>query len=202
MRSTKLFLLTALLVGAVSVVPAAAVPITYVHTGVGSGTLSGVGFGAETPLAFTITAVGDTDNVVSCGSTCLFNDNITASIDITGLGTFDFLTATRFFVNNGTGVVGFSRAGSGGADLFDGPAVPVWDMLSSLGPIAGFGDLMQWSFSPVLTTGGVLSFNSSTTESTFTATVGGPTVPEPATLLLLGGGLAAGLQRRLRKRAS
>ena len=59
---------------------AQATPITYVHTGAGSGTLAGQSFGALAPLAFTITAVGDTDNIASCGGACLYNDNTSASI--------------------------------------------------------------------------------------------------------------------------
>jgi hypothetical protein len=173
---------------------ASAVPITYVHTGFGSGTLADVAFGAAAPTPFIITAVGDTANVQSCGSSCLFNDNSTASIDITGVGTFVFITLTRYFGN--VGIVGFSRAGTNGSDLFNGPASPVWDMSSSIGPLIGTGSLLQWGNSPVLTTGGTLFFNTATSPTTFTATVGTTAVPEPTTLLLLGSGLAMVRARR------
>jgi hypothetical protein len=189
MRAARLLLFTVIFVGAVSVLPAVAVPITYVHTGFGSGTLGADAFGAAAPLAFTITALGDTANVVSCGAPCLFNENITASIAIDGLGTFDFITATAYFAN--AGIVGFTQPPPiGGFDLFNGPEIPPWDMLSSIGPIAGTGFLQQWANTPVLTDGGVLFFNSGFPSSTFTATVRETAVPEPATLLLLGSGLA------------
>jgi hypothetical protein len=128
MRPVRLFLLTAAFVGTVGLLPAAAVPITYVQTGFGSGILDDVVFGTvEVPLAFTITALGDTDNVAGCGSPCLYNDNTSASITISGVGSFDFISPTRYFAN--LGVVGFSRAGAGGLDLFDGPNAPIWDMV-------------------------------------------------------------------------
>lgn len=161
-----------------------AVPITYVHTGSGSGTLGDHHFGDLAPVAFTINALGDTANVQSCGGGCLYNDNTSASITISGLGTFDFITPTRYFSN--VGVVGFSRADSGGLDLFDGPADPVgWDMVSSKGPIAGTGTLLQWSLPPVDTSGGVLVFMDGNSDSTFQAAV----VPEPSTVALLLGAL-------------
>jgi hypothetical protein len=173
-----------------------AATITYFHTGFGSGTLDGVAFGALAPVEFTITATGDTDDVTSCGGACIFNDNLTASISIDGVGTFDFVTGTRYFFNSG--IVGFSRAGAGGLDLFNGPNVGAWDLASSIGPIVGTGLLLQWTSSDVVTTGGVLVFNSGATAATFQAVVNGE-IPEPATMLLVGGGLLAGAVRRRMK---
>lgn len=164
---------------------AQAVEIHYTHTGFGSGTLGGTSFGAAAPAAFTITAVGDTANVTSCGGTCLYNDNLSASISIAGVGSFDFITGTRFFSSGS--VVGFSRAGVAGLDLFNGPALAAWDMASSVGPIGGTGQLLQWWSSVVDTTGGVLEFGDGYSDATFSATVGA--VPEPSTVLLMGAGL-------------
>lgn len=177
--------------------PAFAAPITFTHQGVGSGTLDGEPFGDS---AFTITAEGDTTARQSFGAG-YFIDHTTAAITIQGLGTFTFVTGTRTFVNNGVDVVGFSRAGLGGLDLFNGPqAAPFgsWDMLSSIGPVAGSGSTLQWGSGDVQTSAGVLFFDPGVSDAVFTAVVGDTAVPEPTTLLLLGAG-TAGL-RLLRRR--
>ena len=175
-----------------------ATPITYTHTGFGSGSLNGAGFGASAPLAFTISAIGDTNNVTSCGGACLYNNNTSVSIAITGVGTVTLITPTRYFSN--VGIVGFSRAGVSGLDLFNGPAVPGgWNMTTSIGPITGTGSLIQWTNSPILTNLGVLVFNNRSSATTFTATVA--SVAEPSSFALLGIGFALALvRRRLHKR--
>jgi hypothetical protein len=177
---------------------ALAAPITFTHQGLASGTLDGNPFGDS---AFTIVAQGDTTARETQGS-AFFIDHTSASITIAGLGTFTFLTGTRTFVNNPANLVGFSRAGSGGADLFNGPnnlVFGAWDMLSSIGPIGGSASTLQWSNTPVNTSGGVLFFDSEASDGVFTAAVGDTAVPEPTTLLLLGAG-TVGL-RVLRRRS-
>ena len=81
MRILPSFGLSAVLL-AVCASVASATPISYTHTGIGSGTLNGVLFGAAAPIAFTINATSDTTTLQSCGGACLFNDNTSASITI------------------------------------------------------------------------------------------------------------------------
>ena len=162
--------------------------ITMIHTGVADGTL---GTDIFTNAAFTITEVGDTASRHSFG-TVFYIDAISASIAISGVGTVDFLTGTRTFVNEDTSRVGFSRAGLTGADLIEGPSdglLHTWDMLGSIGPIAGDILPLQWTLSPVNTSGGVLVLNSAGNGDrlgTFTATVG---TPEPLSYWLIGAGI-------------
>jgi hypothetical protein len=171
--------------------------ITFTYTGTGAGSLNGVPFASS---AFTITAVGDTDNRQSYSSGYFINHD-SASITITGLGTFGFIPATDTFVNNDVNTPGFSRV-TGGGDLYNGPtALPFgsWDMLSSIGPIGGTMTLLQWG-NGVATTGGLLDFADANTQGTFAAVVGAASVPDASsTLVLLGCALAAlaGVRRKL-----
>ena len=186
--------LAAAFVGIIFSTAAFAVPITFIHETLdASGTLDGNIFGTS---QVTITATGDTDNIESFGSG-FFIDHASAQIEIQGLGTFNFLTTTRTFVNNNVNIVGFSRSGASGTDLLNGPtdaAFGVWDMLSS---IAAGGDLqyLQWGAPAVETDGGTLVFNSTTVQGRFRAIVDqAPVVPLPAAgwMLIAGlGGLAA-----------
>jgi hypothetical protein len=161
------------------------VPIVFTHSGSGSGTIDGVPFSNS---AFTIEAIGDTDNIVdeAPGIRTLVHDS--ASISIDGVGVFGFVTATRTFVNqdNGgatTGVVGFARGASPFTDLFNGPAnaaFKTWDMLSSIGPVTCCrGSLLQWDSPEVITDAGVLWFSSELVDASFQAEV-----PEPTSLCL------------------
>jgi len=161
--------------------------ITFTDITTASGTIGSTSF---TSALITISAVGDTSNIQSFSGGFSINDD-SASITINGLGTFPFITGTRFFVNNLNETPGFSRAT--GADLIDGPTDPAfssWNMLTSIGPITGdTGQILQWTLIPVLTSGGVLVLdNAYPTDITFSAQVGAP-VPEPGTLLLLATGL-------------
>jgi len=179
-------------------------PITFTHQGMGSGSIAGTPF-ART--SFTITAVGNTSNRQSFGSGFSI-DHDSAMISITGVGTFIFTSGTRTFVNNDAQIVGFSRASTGGLDLFDGPNNTVfaaWDMFSSIGPVADGGTLSQWGAPrpPVLTNGGQLLFTDGLSPIIFTAIVGQPAeIPEPTSLTLLGlsiGGAAIANRFRRRK---
>jgi len=182
---------------------ASAIPISFIHEGSGSGELDGQSF-ANT--SFTITAYGDTDNVLDCGW-AYYIDHASASMKIDGLGTLDFITGTRTFVNYNNYTVGFSREGGSGLDLFNGPvdmsAFSGWDMTASIGPISGSGFLTQWdpsSYGQVMTDMGLLFFNTGSSSVTFEAIVDAH-APEPTTLLLLGSGLfgLAGFRRKLKK---
>lgn len=189
MGTLKLVSLAAALLVFTSV--ASADTLTFTHEGRGSGTLDGESFPTSD---FIITAFGDTDDRQTNGR-AWWIDHRSVSITISGLGNLDILSDTRTFVNNGGGIVGFSRTrSSGGADLFNGPTDPVfgaWEMLDPIGPIAGEGTLLQWTRDPQInTTAGILIFDTGLTPATFTA------IPEPSTLVILAIGGMVAMRRR------
>lgn len=179
---------------------ASADPITFIHTGSGSGVIGGLTF---SDLDFIITAVGDTDDrvVLPNPATGWAIEHASANIEIVGLGTFGFNIATRTFLNTDLNTVGFSRSELGGlegSDLYNGPmGNPVfdgWEMLTSIGPIIDSDFRIFQFFNGIETSGGILDFTDQQSVSgTFTATV----VPAPTAFALLSlSGLAATRRRR------
>lgn len=174
-------------------------PITFTHTGIGTGSIGTTNF---VNSFFTITEITDTTLRKDCGTggACFYMDDLEASISIGGLS-YSFLTPTRTFVDQDIMLAGFARAGAGGQDLLDGPISRLlanYSMLTSIGPVAGSGDLLQFQdpADPVFTSGGRLLFNDQTGPVTFQAIA--TAVPEPSTLLFLTVGLL-GVGLRYRK---
>ena len=199
-----------------------AAPITYVQTGIASGSIGGTSF---TDVLVQVTVIGDTTNVISdpfeefACPFCFANGSLGTTVDIFGIG-----IAT---VTDPTGIWVFGQP----VDLDDDPTTPEmpgvvigtvddppaltsftglggvlneafldYDLRTSIGPITAMpGGVFYPPDLFVNTTLGVLRFRSNITpdmEGTFTATVAPVPVPEPATLLLLGSGVAVLARRR------
>jgi hypothetical protein len=183
-----------------SIERAKAAPIVFSHRGMGAGSIGGVPFPSS---RFEITAFGDTSaRLIGTTSYVFYIPHTAARIDIEGLGSFQFTSSTRTFVNQDTPIAGFSRGSVLGSDLFNGPEASnffSWDMLTSIGPITGVGYLTQWaSGDVVITTGGALRFvETAVVQTTFQATV----IPEPSMIVLAATGVisATTIGRRNRR---
>ena len=201
MQRMKLALLT-ILFSVMSALAVSAANISFLHQTLDArGTIDGNVFGTSEVF---IRATGDTANIQTIGDVS-FIDHASAEIEIVGIGTFQLATGTRTFVNRGLDLVGFSRAGAGGSDLLNGPnnaAFGTWDMTTSIGPIAGVLNYLQWAApSVVATTGEVIVFDNLSVEGAFTARVDDmPAVPLPAAGWMLIAGLGGlGALRKFRK---
>ena len=165
--------------------------INFTWTGSGSATFAGNAFNGN----YTITAVGDTDNRQIFDSTTYWIEHTApAQITLDGIGTFDFLFATRTRSVQFNAAAAFALGGQFGRDLAFGPIGQVsgWDMLTSFGPASGTGSLTQW-YGGVQTSGGLLRFDDQFNRPmTFEANV----VPTPGVLALVG---IAGLRGRRRR---
>ena len=198
---------------------AEAAPITYVQTGIASGSIGGQDF---TDVLVVVTLTGDTANVIPdpfapdfpC-SFCFANPGL-VTVEIPGIGTA--------LVTDPTGIWVFGQP----VDVDDNPNTPVapgvvigtvddpplLNSFTGLGGTLGFALLDYDLTTSLATVGGILSGvgyptglfvnttlgsltfteNIETDSGSFTATV--TDVPEPATMLLFGSGIAAVVARR------
>jgi hypothetical protein len=189
-----------------------AAPITYEISGVASGTIGATTF---TNASMELTGIGDTANVTSLFSGTIFGNPFnTFTVTIAGAGTATITDPSEiwaFPAPSGLAtlpVVVIGRVDAPpaldsitGIGFVASNALTGYEGTTGIGPITDAGDIGFPACSGpdedpcVHTTLGLLSFTSNltlpptTTEATFVATLA--SVPEPATLFLLGTGAAA-----------
>ena len=165
---------------------AEAEPITFTYSGWAHGSMNGTPL-TPAPVYFQLMATADTSAVKSCETSrpCFYVRIDTASITITGWGTFDFITPTQMVSYvDGADYVGLQRAGATGLGEWGHDLIrhgwPVWDMQSSTPLISGPASMLTWALDfGILTEAGSLVFPDTYSASVwFSASVA--TVPEPA----------------------
>ena len=188
----RLVTLVAAAAFATSSLAAYADTITYTESAIGSGSLGKTDF---TNALVTITATGDTGNVVDKGGG-LFVIILPVELTVQGLGSTMFTDIIQFVSNNGSQVAGVGDNTDGLGLLFtNNSAFATYNLQTGIGPISGAA-----AFNPGAsynTADGAFVTTSFGT-STFEAVEASSTVPEPSTIAMFGTGLLglAGAARR------
>jgi hypothetical protein len=155
-------------------IPLAADPITFRFEGTAEVTLAG----APHPGShYVITLRADTANVVV--HSWFIDLDGPSEFEITGVGSGQFITPTRIFVNHGGLVAGFSKSKTvGGADLidFNSPLFATYALNAPIGPIFDPSPSATGQFMDIETSAGLLSLEA--LDVTFTATMGGECYPD------------------------
>jgi hypothetical protein len=160
--------------------------ITYTETVVATGFLGGSVFAND---LFTFTFVGDTTNVTSTPGVLFQNLVGTATVSVNGM-TFTLTSPSEAAdsVTSGVASIGEGFAILGVANS----AFTTYDLTTSIGPITGTTAFI--SGSSFATSGGSLILTTPARTATFQASV----VPEPASILMMGLGIACVAAVRLR----
>jgi hypothetical protein len=159
---------------------ATAEPITYIETGIGSGSLGALGF---VDVPFTITLVGDTTNVLTASPGILANPVGTATVSIDGGAPVTFTEQLAAFDSQGDQAAGIGSAPQmiPVLGIIDS-AFGTYGLTTSIGPITNTPVFSSGaSFSTDNAFGSLFSLNG-VTSSTFSAVA----VPEPSSLALCG----------------
>lgn len=111
--------------------------IIYTFSGTGGGSLGATLF---TNASFVIRVLADTNLIYTIpepGYVIFGNDSLSSTIEITGVGTAQFTTGTKVFVNQTARALGFSREGNEGDDLMDlaKPAFASYNLAHSFAPL-------------------------------------------------------------------
>jgi hypothetical protein len=193
---------TVALLGCVS--PVLATPITYTETVTGSGTLDSTPF---SNALVTVTLTGDTTTVLSGGGPfgpCIpcFTNAGSTTVNVFGVGTDTFTDSMVVWDNASAGInsIAIVDATIPGAVLYiNNIAFSTYQLTTSIGPISSAPGLFVHVYP---TTSGNFTLTSVAGTGSFTATLGPQaTVPEPASIILLGTGLAAVARRRFKRLA-
>lgn len=159
--------------------------LDYSIKGVGSGSLNGVSF---SDAAFSIDMFGDTANISTNTSFSSLDPLQSAIVTISGFSPVTLNLATRLGITPRP-IVFFSRSDSiGGKDLFDFYLSTPVDLSAPFGPVPGTDVFGLEQFQLVDSTGGPLSFDSSS-DVAFAATGATAAIPEPEIYAMMAAGL-------------